>query len=393
MQVNQPLPDKSVTIIGQTRGRHPQRVFGINNSDLLQHVFIIGQTGTGKSSLMAKMMRQHDAQGVGYCLIDQHGDLAKAIASELTTDHIYWNVADPDCPFGYNPLTYAKVKHRPVIASSFIDTLKHQWADAWGARMEHLLRYSVLALLERPSSTLQDIMPLFLNKGFRFQVLADVEDPQVKRFWTSEYPAMNFKNAVDGVAPIANKLGAFLAHPVVRKAVCDPEEPLRFRKIMDEGTPLIVNLSKGRLGADNANLIGGLIVSKLAHAAYSREDQPQAQRNTFFAYLDEFQSITSGALAEMPSEVRKYGLGLVFACQHTSRLSPQVLEALLGNVGTLISFRVGAIDAAILSRQFGGDRPQPHDLVNLANYEIFIKQMISGAQSKPFSAFTVSNSG
>lgn len=377
-----------VTNIGQTRGRHPQRTFGIKQTDLLQHALVIGQTGTGKSSLMARMMRQHDVQGVGYCLIDQHGDLAQEMTKELAADHVYWDVADPDCPFGYNPLTYANVKHRPVIASSFIDTLKHQWADAWGARMEHLLRYSVLALLERPGSTLQDIMPLFLNKGFRFQVLADVEDPQVKRFWTSEYPAMNFKNAVDGVAPIANKLGAFLAHPVVRKAVCDPQQPLRFRKIMDDGTPLIVNLSKGRLGADNANLIGGLIVSKLAHAAYSREDQPEEKRKTYFAYLDEFQSITSGALAEMPSEVRKYGLGLILACQHTSRLSPQVLEALLGNVGTLISFRVGATDAAILSKQFGAEVPKPSDLVGLANYEMFIKQMIKGAQSKPFSART-----
>lgn len=378
-----------INTIGQTRGRHPQRLFGISLADLLHHAFIIGQTGTGKSSLLAQLMKQNDAQGVGFCLIDQHGDLAKEITASVSCRHIYWDVADPESPLGYNPLTYASVKYRPVIASGLIDTFKKQWADAWGARMEHLLRYAVLALLERPHSTLQDIMPMFLNKSFRYQVLTHVKDEQVKWFWASEFPGMNYKNAVDGVAPIANKLGAVLAHPALRKALCNPDEPLRFRKLMDEGTALIINLAKGRLGADNANVMGGLIVSNLAHAAFSREDQPVEKRNPYFAYLDEFQAITSGSLAEMPSEVRKYKLGLILACQHTAQLDPAVLDALLGNVGTLISFRVGATDAPMLCKQFGADLPQPRDLVSLANYDMFIKQMIGGEQSNPFSARTI----
>ncbi len=255
--------------------------------------------------------------------------------------------------------------------------------------MEHLLRFSLLALLSRPGSTLQDVIPLFLEKHFREDVLASVHDPQVRRFWAVEYPAMNFKNAVDGVAPIANKLGAFLAHPVVRKAVCEPAEPLRFRRIMDEGQVLIVNLAKGRLGADVSNILGGLIVSSFAHAAYSRQDQPERERRPFFLYIDEFHSFTTQSLADMLSELRKYRLGLVLAHQHTAQLDRQVLEAILGNVGTLMAFRLGATDAAIMARQFAANIPSERDLVNLPNYELYLRLMIEGAQSKPFSARTL----
>ena len=171
----------------------------------------------------------------GFWLIDPHGDLAEAVRANVDCDNIYWNPADPTCPYGYNPLTYVQSEYRPLVASGLIDTLKKQWADAWGARMEHLLRYSLLALLERPNSTLQDIMRMFLDKSFRFSVIATIVDPQVRQFWKSEYPNMNFKSSADGVAPIANKLGAFLAHPNVRNALCTPENPLRFRQIMDEG--------------------------------------------------------------------------------------------------------------------------------------------------------------
>ncbi|PHR96907.1 MAG: hypothetical protein COA78_28185 [Blastopirellula sp.] len=199
---------------------------------------------------------------------------------------------------------------------------------------------------------------------------------------------MNYKSAADGVAPIANKLGAFLAHPVVRKAVCAPEQPLRFRQIMDEGKVLVVNLSKGKLGSDVSNLLGGMIVSNLAHAAYSRESQPEPERNQFFLYIDEFHSFTTEVFASMISELRKYRLGLVLAHQYTAQLNKEVFEAVLGNVGTLMAFRVGATDAAIMAKQFGADVPKPSDLVNLANYEMFIKLMINGKQSQVFSGHT-----
>ena len=376
------------SILGETRGRPPHRTFGILQPDRMFHQYIIGQTGTGKSTLLLNMMKQDLVAGRGFCLVDPHGDLAEAVRAVADCEIINWDVANPKCPYGYNPLTYVQSEYRPLVASGLIDMLKKQWADAWGARMEHLLRYSLLALLERPHSTLQDILPMFLDKGFRAQVLAGVTDPQVRSFWTTEFPNMNYKSAADGVAPIANKLGAFLAHPNVRKALCTPEKPLRFRQIMDEGKVLIVNLAKGRLGADVANVLGGMVVSTLASAAYSRQNIPENERKPYFLYIDEFHSFTTSAFADMLSEMRKYRLGLVMVQQHTSQIDAGVLEAILGNVGTLMAFRVGATDAALLAKQLGADVPAPRDLVNLANFEMFVKLMIEDRQSVVFSGRT-----
>lgn len=375
-----------ITILGQTVGRHPHRTFGIRQPDRLFHQYIVGQTGTGKSTLMLHMIRQDIAAGRGFCLIDPHGDLAKSVADIAGDRAIYWDAADPSLPYGYNPLTYVTAEHRPLVASGIIDALKKQWADAWGPRMEHLLRYALLALLERRDATLHDIMPLFLEKEFRKEVVEGVTDSAARQFWTTEFPKMNYKTTLDGVAPIANKLGGFLAHPVIRKALCAPQEPLRFRRIIDEGQMLIVNLAKGRLGTDVANLLGGLIVSVIAAAALSRQATPLSARQPFFLYIDEFHSLTTEALADMLSELRKYGLGLVLAHQHASQLGTTVLEAILGNVGTWVVFRVGATDAAVLSRQLAADTPQPRDLVNLPNYETFMKLMVAGRQGQVFSA-------
>ncbi len=378
--------------IGNTIGRRPPKTFGIYPADLSLHLFAVGQTGTGKSTLLSQLMKQLLERNSGFCLIDPHGDLADAMTRHRNCNAIDWNVADPNSPYGYNPLTYVSEQYRPLVASGLIDTLKKQWADAWGARMEHLLRYSILALLSRPGSNLQDVIPMFLNKQFRQQVLADVTDTQVNSFWYTEYPNMNFKNAADGVAPIANKLGAFLANPIVRKAVCAPEEPLRFRNIMDESRVLIVNLAKGRLGADVSNVLGGMIVSNFAHAAYTRQNLLETERLPFVLLADEFHSFTTDAFAGMMSEMRKFGLSLVLATQMLSNVEQNVLEAVLGNIGTLISFRVGATDAPLLVKQFGADIPSPRDLVNLPNYEMFIKLMIDGRQSKPFSGQTLNHS-
>ncbi|MDA4845248.1 type IV secretory system conjugative DNA transfer family protein [Hoeflea poritis] len=377
-----------ITILGHKLGRQPHVSFGIRQPDRLFHQYIIGQTGTGKSTLLRNMMIQDAANSQGFCLIDPHGDLAEAVRANVDCETLYWHTADPDCPLGYNPLTYVSSEYRPLVASGLIDTLKKQWADAWGARMEHLLRYALLALLDRPQSTLQDIMPMFLNTSFRKQVVAEVHDGQVKHFWMSEFPKMNYKSAADGVAPIANKLGAFLAHPVIRKAVCEPTQPLRFRQIMDEGQTLIVNLAKGKLGSDVSNILGGLIVSSVAHGAYSRQDSQEQARQPFIFYVDEFHSFTTEALGIMLSELRKYRVGIVAATQFARQVSQEVHEAFLGNVGTILVFRVGATDAATFSKQFGHKIPTEPDLVNLPNHEMYIKLMIDGAQCKPFSATT-----
>lgn len=358
--------------------------FGIRQADRLMHMYIIGQTGTGKSTLLANLALQDAQAGRGFCLVEPHGDLAKELSDRLGFDHLYWDVADAGSPLGYNPLSRVSASLRPLVASGLIETLKRQWEDAWGARMEHLLRYALLALLEQPRADLRDVVRLFTDKTFRTNAIAHIDDPQVLQFWRYEYPNMNYKNAFDGVAPIANKLGAFLAHPVIRQAICDPQEPLRFRKLMDERQQLIVNLSKGRLGADTSNVMGGLIVSSLMHAAFSRQDTPLAEREPFFLYVDEFHAFSSSALTGMLSEVRKYGLGLILAHQHVGQLDAELFEAIMGNVGTLIIYRLGATDAPVFSRQF--EEVDPHSLMNLPNHETYMKLMVQGMRTKPFTA-------
>ncbi|WP_298362529.1 type IV secretory system conjugative DNA transfer family protein [uncultured Litoreibacter sp.] len=330
------------------------------------------------------MIRQDLKKGHGFCLLDPHGDLARAANDNLSKNAIYWDVADPACPYGYNPLTYVAEEYRPLVASGIIDALKNQWADAWGVRMEHLLRFALLALLSCPGSSLSDIVPMFTDKAFRRRVLQSVIDPAVLAFWQDEYSKMNYKNAFDGVAPIANKLGAFLSNPIVRKALCDPEEPLRFRRLMDEGTPLVVNLAKGQLGGDVSDVLGGLILSMITQAAYTRQALPESRRRPYIVYVDEFHAFTTESTAGMLSELRKYGVGLVLAAQYTSMLSKDILDAVLGNVGTLIVFRLGAQDAPLLARQLG--EVHPADLIGLPNYRFFIRLMINGVQSRAFTA-------
>ncbi|MEL7468869.1 MAG: hypothetical protein AAFN27_10465 [Pseudomonadota bacterium] len=353
----------SVTI-ATTRDRQP-RPFTHAIQDRHFHCYLIGKTGVGKSTLLQQFITQDARSGTSFCLIDPHGDLAET-ARALAPTALYWDLAEPDCALGYNPLTPVTGAFRPLVASGVIETLKTQWSDAWGARMEHLLRYAVLALLEQASASIADIMPLFLDKEFRKVVVAKITDEQVRDFWTREFDAMRYKGAVDGVAPIANKISGFLAHPLVRQAVCKPKVPVRFRRIMDDGQSLIVNLAKGRLGSDVSNLPGGLVVNGIANAAFTRQSQPMFKRRPFFLYIDEFHNFTTEALAGMLSELRKFKVGLILAHQHTSQLEPRLLDAILGNVATLLVFRVGANDAEILARQLAADIPRPRDLSNSA---------------------------
>jgi len=382
-----------ITILGQTVGRYEPKCFGIHQPDRLFHTFLIGQTGTGKSTLLLNMIKQDIEANRGFCLIDPHGDLATACKKVMGDKGIYWQPSNPDCAVGYNPLTYVAEQYRPLVASGIIETLKHQWSSAWGVRMEHILRYSILALLSRPNSTLQDVVPLSTNKAFRRQVLQHVTDKEVLRFWKDEFEKQKYQNAFDGVAPIANKLGAFLSNPHVRKSLCGPEQPLRFRRLMDEGTPLVVDLAKGKLGADVSNVLGGLIVSNMSNAAYSRTNIPEYKRRPYYLYVDEFHSFTTDAFANALSEMRKFKLGIIASSQFTSSLGSKVFESIMGNVGTIICFRVGATDAPLLSKQLGRYANQPEHLnpailTELPNYKMFVRLMIKGVVSKVFSAVT-----
>ena len=348
------------------------------------HLYMIGQTGTGKSTLLSNLARQDAWNGTGFCLVDPHGDLAENLHQNLGCQHLFWDVADPTCSLGYNPLNRVAERFRPLVASGLIETLKKQWPDAWGARMEHLLRHGILALLEQPQADLRDLMKLFVHKGFRRQMTENLSDPQVRFFWKHEFPAMNYQSSADGVSPVANKIGAFLAHPTVRAALCEPRERLRFRSIMDGGSILIVNLAKGRLGSDISNIMGGLITSSIMHAAFTRHDLPEAERRPFFLYVDEFHNLTTKSFAGLLSEARKYGLGLILAHQHLSQTDPDVRDAILGNVGTMIVFRVGAKDAPLFERLLPPFSAR--DLQNLSNYKATVWLMHNGERLRPFSA-------
>jgi energy-coupling factor transporter ATP-binding protein EcfA2 len=377
----------AITQLGTAFRTRNGPTFGIQQTDRLQHLLILGQTGTGKSTLLKSMALQDANQGHGFCIIDPHGDLAEELHQTIETDHLYWNVADPHSPYGYNPIPHAHQSLRPLIASGFVDTLRHQWANAWGPRMENLLRYGVLALLDQPQATIADLMPLYTDKAFRLEVLQHIQDAECRRFWAQEYPQLSYNTAFDGVAPISNKLGALLSHPTLRRSLTAAPEPLRFRQIIDEGQILIVNLGKGRMGAEPANVMGGLILTGLRNAAFSRYDTPVSDRTPYVVSVDEFHNFTTDSVAESLSELRKYGLSLTLAGQYLSQSSNIVQDAILGNVGTAIAFRLGISDAPKLSRYL--QYPSERDLLNLPNHHAYCRLMIDGTQSKAFSMKTV----
>ena len=377
----------NVTTLGIADNRPDKLVFGIKQTDRLQHIYLIGQSGTGKSTLLANLALQDAEQGNGFCLVDPHGDLAEALSARLQTEHIHWRLGDPNCTYGYNPLAKVPFALRPLVASGFVDTLKKQWSDSWGPRMEHLLRFSVLALLDQPDTNMTQIVRMYVDKDFRRAAIANIIDPQVRAFWTVELPRMNYLTSIDGVAPIANKLSAFLANPVIRRSLCDPAKPIRFRKAMDQGQIVIVNLAKGQTGTDNANVVGGLVVSNVMNAAFSRHGLPEHQRRPFFLYADEFHNFTTESISDMLSEARKYGLGLCASHQFTAQTETGILEAILGNVGTLISLRIGARDAPLIARQFASI--EPRYFTSLPNHRGYIQLLVDGTKRPAFSFSTL----
>ena len=371
--------------VGRAHQRYgPSLPFAMSGTDRLLHLYAIGQTGTGKSTLLHNLVLQDAYQGTGCCLIDPHGDIVEALHENLERRHRYWDVADPGCTLGYNPLQRVGAAIRPLVASGIIETFKKQWPDAWGARMEHLLRYALLALLELPKSDLRDVMKLFVYPSFRRQVLAHVSDEQVRLFWKEEYARMNYQSSADGVSPIANKLGAFLAHPTVRTALSTPLEPLRFRTVMDDGEVLLVNLAKGKLGNDISNVLGGLITSSILQAAFSRHVIPEHQRRPFFLYIDEFHTLTTRSFSGLLAEARKYGLGLILAHQYLHQIDAEVQKAILGNVGSLVIFRIGPSDAPVFARLMPELTFQ--DFQSRPNHEATVWMMHNGARLKPFTA-------
>lgn len=362
---------------------------GIAQADRLSHMYIVGKTGVGKSTLLEILLRQDIAAGRGFALIDPHGDLAGRVwewAPHALRDRItYLNAPDPTQPFGYNPLRRVRPDRIPLAAAGILETFRKQWPQAWGVRMEHVLRNALYALLERDDASLPDILRLFSDKKFRKAVARKIENPVVKGFWTTEFENYPARLRAEAVAPIQNKLGALLADPTLFRILVAPLSEVRLRALMDDGRGLIVNLSKGEMGEDACTVLGGLIVTTLGLAAFSRANIEPNQRRPFFIYADEFQSFTTLSLVNMMSELRKYGAGLVLAHQHLGQIEPDVRSAVFGNAASLIAFRVGAHDASDLAREllptFG-----VLDLLNLPNRQTYVRLMTDGSPSKAFSA-------
>ena len=384
--------NSNISYFGRTNGRQPHRTFGIKQADRLFHTYAIGKTGTGKTTLLETLALQDILGGRGVTVIDPHGDLAARLVAQLPAwrerDLVYLNAPDPSQQYGYNPLRRVQRDKIPLAASGLMEAFKKLWDEAWGVRMEHVLRNALYALIEFGDATLPDILRMLTDTTFRQQVLDRVENEQVKAFWTLEFPKYNPRYRQESIAPIQNKVGAFLADPRLHRMFTDPPVDLHFRQIMDEGKILIVNLAIGRLGADSANLLGALLVTTLGLAAFSRADTEEFRRPDYVVLIDEFQSFTTLSVANMISELRKYHVGLVLSHQHLYQLEPEVRHAVLGNVGSLISFRLGPDDARIIAREFEPVFAHEH-LGKLPNYNVYVKLMIDGAPSRPFSATTL----
>lgn len=390
MQRDQQSP---VTYFGRTRFRDWKTNFGIKRPDRFFHMYFVGKTGTGKSTALETMIVQDLARGEGFCLIDPHGDLATRIAAAVPdsrrADVLFLDAPNPLQPFGVNPLRHVVRDRRPLAAGGLLEVFKKSWdARSWGTRLEHILRNAILALLDYPEATLGDLLRILSDRRFRASVLERVESPIVRDFWLKDYEQWPPRLRLEAIAPVQTKVGAFLADPRLARILTAPDQVLHIRRMMDEGKVLLVNLSRGELGEDSASLLGGLLVTTIALAAFSRAELPEESRRPFFLYVDEFQNFATGALPNMASELRKYGVGLVLAHQYLAQLAPEVRYGVLGNAGTVVVFRVGPDDAGVFAREFE-PKFAPIDLMSLANHEICLRLMIDGAPSAPFSATTI----
>jgi hypothetical protein len=391
--IGDPERDQDISAFGLTNFRGVNQQFGMYRTDRSRHVYIIGQTGTGKSGLLELFALSDIFHNHGYAIVDPHGDFAvnnmKFIPEHRVKDVVYFNPADTAYPVGFNPMEVHDPSMRNNISSEIIGVLKRMFGDSWGPRLEYILRYTILALLEYPNSSMLDITRMLTDKKFREKVLALCTDTVVLNFWKIEFASWNDKFAAEAVAPVLNKVGAFTANPIIRNIIGQPKSTFNIRELMDQGKILIVNLSKGLIGEDNAGILGSFIVTKIQLAAMSRSDIPNIEdRRPFYLYVDEFQNFATDSFATILSEARKYALNLTVANQYVSQMPETVRDAVFGNVGSMITLRVSADDAPLLAKQF---EPQfeANDLLQMSNRHFIMNMVINGEKTQAFSAKTL----
>jgi hypothetical protein len=392
--VNVPLAGKEAGIaaLGRLKFRQRWETFGIRDDDRRRHVAIIGKTGMGKTTLLHQLVVSDIRAGRGLALVDPHGDLADAILEHVpkwrTNDVIVFDAGDREFPLAFNPLACERPDQRPLVASGVVSAFKKLYGDFWGPRMEHILRNALLALLEIPGTSLVSLQRLLGDIAYRKMIVGRLQDPVVKGFWEREFSGWKPQFQAEAVAPIQNKIGQFLSHPILRAIIGQSRGSLDLRHALDDGSILLVNLSKGKIGEDASNLLGSLLVAGIQLAAMSRADTPEKDRRDFFLYVDEFQNFATESFATILSEARKYRLNLTIANQYLAQMDEATLEAVFGNVGSLQVFQVGASDAERLADQLGGDLT-PGDLMALPKYTAYMRLLIDGMPSRPFSVETI----
>lgn len=383
---------KDIVYFGETNFRNEQKRFGIRRKDRTKHMYIIGKTGMGKTTLEENMAIQDIMNGEGVGIVDPHGEFAEKMLSfvpkERLDDVLYFAPHDIDHPIAFNIMENINPAQRYLIANGLLGVFKKIWPDVWSPRMEYILNNCILALLEYPESTLLGINRMLSDKVFRNDVVSKISDPSVKAFWTEEFAKYTDRYMTEAGAAIQNKVGQFISNPVVRNIIGQAKSSFDIREIMDKKKIFLMNLSKGRIGEENSRLIGAMLITKIYLAAMSRVDVPEDERTDFYLYVDEFQNFATESFKDILSEARKYHLNLTLAHQYVTQMDETVRDAVFGNVGTIISFRVGAYDAELLEKEFA---PEffVQDLVNLGFGSVYLRLMIDGVASRPFSASTL----
>ncbi len=384
--------ENEVTLFAATNFRNQQRKFGIRTDDRRRHMYMLGKTGMGKTTLLENLVLSDIYAGHGVCYIDPHGDAAHKlldfIPSHRINDVVYFNPGDVENPIGFNIFEVKDETQKHLIASGLMGVFKKIWPDVWSARMEYILMNTILALLDAPGSSLLGITRLLVDDEYRKRVVSLIQDPVVKTFWVKEFASWQEKYRTEAIAPVQNKVGQFLSARIIRNIVAQVKSTIDMRDIMDSRKIFIVNLSKGLIGEENMRLLGGMIITKLQMTVMERVDMPEEQRQDFYLYVDEFQDFANESFASILSEARKYRLNLTVAHQYIEQMDEVTRSAVFGNVGTMMMFRVGAADAEILEQEFAPVFTA-EDLVNLRKYDIYLKLMINGAASEPFSATTL----
>jgi hypothetical protein len=390
-----PYDPEHVTYFAETDARGQRIKFGIKSRDRTRHMYVIGKSGVGKSTLLENMAIQDMAHGEGVAVLDPHGSFAEKmleyIPEHRVKDVVYLAPFDTDNPISFNVLEDVGADRRHLVVSGLMSTFKKIWVDAWSARMEYILTNTLLALLEYPGATLLGVNRMLSEKGFRKKVVDNITDAAVKAFWTEEFANYTERMAAEAVPAIQNKIGQFTANPLVRNIIGQAKSTFDIRQVMDEQKILIINLSKGRIGDTNTSLLGSMIITKIYLAAMSRAELSHSRMGglpNFYFYVDEFQSFANETFADILAEARKYKLALIIAHQYVAQMEEKVRDAVFGNVGTTISFRVGPLDAELLEKVFA---PQftANDIINLGMAEIYLSLMINDIGSQPFSARTL----